>query len=324
MENQLALYLVMVTYGRESSALKIIQDYNRASKPIKNTSFLVVDNYKDSNLFRMLLDQGLINDITYITFPNSNKAAATNFAISNFVKHNHSLIIQIDNDVRFNSDFLKKYYECALKMGSQYYFGGSFRVNLPNSFDGKLIKFYQGSALGKPDGEFLKMKSLMFLGFNYAFFKSQWEKVNGIDERFGPGSKFNLGGDESVFQKKMKYEGLNPFFIENNQVLHKPEIVNYLKKNVLKRNRNNGYTHGFQFVINSNKTLKYDYWRKILGMLKSIVFGIVNKKILDVEFKVQYTIGYFLAFITYLRIPNKESIFSQFKKTTNKHKSRMI
>lgn len=309
MERRLTLYLIMVTYGRESSALDIIKDYIQAIKPIDNTTFLVVDNYKNSDLYNMLVSEDLIKNITYLSFSNPNKSAGINYAIANYVSEKNALIINIDNDIKFKSDFLKKYYESALQMGDKYYFGGSFRVNLPDTFDKNLLKFYQGSALGKSDGEFLKMKRLMFLGFNFAFFKSQWEEVNGMDERFGPGSKFNLSGDESVFQKKMMYVGFKPFFIENNQVLHQPESANYLKENALKRNRNNGYTHGFQFIINSNKTFKYDYWRKILGMSKSILVDILCNKIHNIGFKLQYALGYFLAFFTYLRSPNKKSIY---------------
>lgn len=309
MKNELALYLVMVTYKREESAKRIILDFIKAKKPSKKTYFIVVDNFKESKLEEMLMDSGLLKHIHYLKVDNPNKSAAINYAIKSCVTDENALIINIDNDIKFNNDFLIKYYNAAKRLGHNYYFGGSFYVNFPNTFNKTLIKYYQGSALGKPDEEFLKMKNLMFLGFNYAFFKSQWLKLNGLDERFGPGSKYNIGGEESVFQKKMKFFGFKPYFIEDNKVEHKPEASNYLKKNVLKRTRNNGLTHGYQMIVNSKKLLKYDYWIRIGGMTKSIIFDVFNNKCLQLQFKKQYALGYLQAFIVYLKEENKHSIY---------------
>ena len=305
----LPLYLLMVTYGREPSAIEIVKKYLSASKPLAATTFIVVDNYKASNLKALLMSEGLIDMVVYASFADSNKSAAANYAIATFVKEQEALIITIDNDISFDSDFLLNYYATAQKMGSHYYFGGSFKVNLPETIDNRLLPYFQGSAIGKSDAEYEKKEQPMFLGFNFSFFKSQWTYVDGFDERFGPGSETKLSGDESVFQKKMMYVGYVPLFVPDNTVLHKPEAHNYTKKYVLKRVRNNGYTHGFQVLVQDSKSMKSRFFKRVIYLTKRCFVLLFSGSFYKLQFRFYYLLGHLAAFFLYLNIDNKQSFF---------------
>lgn len=163
------------------------------------------------------------------------------------------------------------------------------------------------SALGKGDKEFNKMTSPMFLGFNYAVFKSQWLKVNGLDERFAPGSKFKLGADESVFQKKLMFAGYSPFYITDNLVEHKPEPRLFLEKNIARRQRNNGYTHGFQILITSKYFLKADYFSRLIYLIKRCFIILFRFDFFNLKFRFNYTYGFFLGLLLYIVIDDKKS-----------------
>jgi hypothetical protein len=307
------IYLLMISYKREESAIAIINNYLKANKPNVKTRFILIENspfQKLPSLFPNIQEMELVS---YHYFQNSNKSKAVNYAINNYITESEALIVHIDNDINFDNDFLVNYHKTATEKGPLFYFGAGFRVPPPEIKDSRLMPFVQGSALGKTDTEFLKMKNPMFLGFNFCFFKSQWQKVKGLDERFGPGSKTNLSGDESVFQFKLKYVGYRPFFVENNYVLHQPEPVNYFKKNILKRVQNNGYTHGFQALIADK-----NYLKKIAYLMKRCLILLIKGSIFELQFKYSYLFGHLHAYWLYLWIDNKKSFYDGLDKDSVK------
>ncbi len=301
----LPVYLLMVSYKRTKFALKIVEDYLTASKPNSKCKFLIIENTEEASLKPYL--QTNVDSIIYHHCSNKNKAAMVNFAVERLVKEKEALIIHIDNDIRFKKDFIIKYYNTAVFKGTSSYFGSSFVVNYPKEAD-PLIPYLNASAVGKSDEHFLKMKKLMFLGFSYCFFKSQWERVSGLDERFSPGSKYNLAAEESIFQKKMMNVGYVPYFISNNQVEHKPEKHNYSLPAIFKRNENNGYTHGFQSLILSKQFLKTNYFKRLCFYWKLAISTYLSEgKSLNFKVKTAYAKGFFKAAILFVRIKDKSS-----------------
>lgn len=300
------VYLLMVSYKRKDSAINIINQYRNALKPSSKTKMLVIENNEEPllpNFFQFFQ----YSDISYFHFKNKNKACAVNYAIDNLIKEKEALIIHIDNDIKFSKDFLIRYYNAALQKGTSFYFGGSFLVNYPKN-ESRLLPYLNRSAVGKKDEEFLKMRRLMFLGFSYSFFKSQWEVVNGLDERFSPGSEHNLAAEESIFQKKLKYAGFKPFFVVKNVVEHCPAPEVYKFKNILLRQENNGFTHGFQNLINTGNRLKIKYLKNLLYHVKGcVIFKFKNDSNIKWEVKYAYTKGYMKALILYFKIDNKKS-----------------
>lgn len=251
---------------------------------------------------------------------NPNKAYCINYLIYDKIINDEALIVCIDDDISFPNDFLNNYKKVASNNKSIFFFGGSMKVDSDyNKYVEKnIISLYQQSQFSKSSQDFLKSKNMIFLGCNYAFFKSQWKWVNGLDERFGPGTEYGLAAEESVFQKKLKYVGYKPFFLNDVEVNHYPEIKSYNPVAVKERTKNNGYTHGFLKLINSNHIFKYDYLYQLGGMFKSILeFKFKNKKE-SFLYKKHYCIGYLNAFLLYIKINNNESIFKGLKKLKNK------
>ena len=310
--NELPLYLLMITFNRKASAISIINQFNAAEKPTPHTTFLVVENGSSKNLEQEINPVSNTN-VYYYHFNNKNKAAAINFAIKNLIAEQEALVVCIDDDISFKKDYLSNYYKTAIKKRNKFYFGSSFFVNLPKVFDRRLIPYLSGSALGQPDEQFEKMEKLMFLGFSYSFFKSQWTKVGGLDERFSPGSKYDLAAEESIFQKKLHHAGYKPNFVKKNVVEHRPEPHLYTKKMVRFRQEQNGFTHGFQNLISSTYFLKLNCLKQMAGHLKGCVILGFEKDRLAFSMKLAYTKGFLRSFLLFLKFDDNRNYLTNNK-----------
>lgn len=294
------VYLLMVSYGRVNSAISVIDDFNHSKKPPVKTKFIIVENNEEPRL-RKALTFGMNSDLIYYHFRNKNKAAAINYAVDNLIAEEEAQIICIDNDISFKQDYLLKYFDAAKKAGNSFYYGGAFFVIPPKNLNKNLIPYLSGSALGQPDKEFQNMRKLMFLGFSYSFFKSQWKAVNGLDERFSPGSKYDLAAEESIFQKKLQHGGFRPYFVRENVVEHRPERQLYTKKMVKFRQEQNGFTHGFQNLISSSRPFKVDFFKQLAGHTRRCIILRFTKKRLAYSMKLAYTKGFFRAFLLFMK-----------------------
>ncbi len=309
---KLPVYLLMISFGKVDAPIDVLNDYLAAEKPVTKTKFIVVDNSEVPLLGKQFKFSDH-PDIIYHHFRNRNKAAAINFAVKKLIKEEEALVICIDDDISFNVDYLWKYFQAAVKKGKGFYFGSSFFVNPPKDFDRNLVPYLSGSALGQPDAQFQKMNRLMFLGFSYCFFKSQWKKVDGLDERFSPGSKYDLAAEESIFQKKLKYAGFKPYFVKDNLIQHKPLPRLYSEKMVKFRQEQNGFTHGFQNLISSSKTFKIDYFRQLTGYIWQCLLFLFTKDRLDRSMKFAYTKGFFKALLLFLRYDDNRNYLTEAK-----------
>lgn len=308
-------YLVCVSHDDRDKGTCIIKQFlNSENRNASKLLFIENGCQEKFKFYNTKFSENPEIDIFFINNPN--KAISLNYLIKNKIPNNEDLILCIDDDVKIPNHFVIKYKEIAKKKGNTFFFGAGMIVDKKyNQLVNKdYRKLYQQSQFTKDDKIFCKIDDLMFLGCNYGFFKSQWHFVNGFDDRFAPGSKFKLGAEESVFQKKLKYAGFKPCYIENNQVIHHPNKNSYKVQATKKRTQNNGYTHGFQYLINSNKLLKYDYLYRLLGMVKSLIILKLRKKTGEYLHKKYYSIGYLKAFILYLKIKNKKSIYYRLKK----------
>lgn len=297
------VYILVVSYGKSEYTRSVIDDFFQSKKPVTDTKLLIIENGPQPEL-KTIVKSKFYKEVVYHYLNTPIKAKAINFAIRNCIPEDEAFIICIDNDIRFKADFIIKYFEAALEHGNNYYFGSSFSVTLPE-IDPNLIPYLQGSQQGKTDREFEKMTKRMFLGFSYAFFKSQWRRVNGLDERFSPGSKYGLAAEESVFQKKLQHAGFKPSFVPNNEVEHRPLPNSYSLSAILDRQENNGYTHGFQDLIQNKSGLQIIYFKKLFYLLKrsTVLFFKTDK--ISHKVKVAYLIGYFKALPLFLKTSEK-------------------
>lgn len=295
----------MVSHRNTFGALKVIDCFKTAEKPHDKCYFMAVENNPAKSLYKSF-NFKQINDLKYVHFPHKNKSAALNFAIGSQIK-TESLIIFVDDDIEFEKDYILKYYNNAIAKGTKFYFGGSFNTVIPVTYKKELIPFLNASAQGKNDLQFLNMKNLMFLGFSFTVFYSQWSAVNGFDERFGPGSHYGMGGQESVFQKKLMVRDFIPYFVENNSVKHNPAYHTLSADRIALRQESNGKSHGFQGLIISKDSLKSEYFKKLIYFCRRLINHCFQKDELTFRMKSSYTKGYFKALWIYFRANDKKS-----------------
>ena len=308
-------YLICVTHNDKKKGDGIIRQFIRSENK-KGATLLLIENGNFD--FYMKYKKSYSNEKSVKVFysKSPNKSESLNFLISEKIKTDEALIICIDDDIDYPENFIKVYKNVALNKGNNYFYGGG--MILPKSYNALVNEeyrsLYQLSQFSKNDEAFKKAKSLIFLGCNFSFFKSQWIRVNGFDERFGPGSQYGIAAQESTFQKKLIYVGFKPCLITNNKVVHYPEPNSYSLKSVKKRTTQNGLTHGFSFLIESQKFLKIDFFYRLLGMSKSLIEYKLKRQKNKYLQKKYYTIGHFKALITFLRIDNKKSIYYNLEK----------
>lgn len=307
----ISTYLLCITHNNLAKGENIIKQFNNSENQ-KLAKLILVENGKRDYFNYYMSKYNNINELELCFFDLPNKSASLNFAINKLINEKEALIICIDDDIYFPSNFVLRYQKIAFKKGSNFYFGGSYTVpkKLMNLIDNRYKNMYQFSQLSKTDLAFQKSKSLMFLGFNFAFFKSQWTKVHGFDERFSPGSKYGIAAQESTFQKKLMYVGYSPFLVTNNQVIHYPEKGSYALKSAKNRTIQNGYTHGFFDLINDEGK---DYFLKLISNIKSLIINIIKNNKGKYVQKIYYIFGYIKALRLYILIDNKKSIFENTK-----------
>jgi hypothetical protein len=315
MTSKFNTYLICVSFNNEEKGNCILQQFI-TSENARGSKLLFIENGSKKNYETYLKDYSNISNVEIYFSESSNKAKSINYLIREFIKEKEALIICIDDDIEFPGTFVSRYQEVAFAKGNNSFFGAGYSVpdSLTNLTLLKYKKLYQSSQFSKKDFGFQKSKELIFPGCNFAFFKTQWAYIRGFDERFGPGSNHKLAAQESVFQKKLKYVGYEAYLVTNNKVVHLPEPDSYNLESVKKRTKQNGFTHGFQFLINSTSVLKFDYFYKVGKMLKSLLEYKIKKRDIDFVHKYYYARGYLEAAIVYLRIKNKNSIYHQLKK----------
>lgn len=305
MEMELPVYVIMVSHENSTGALDVIKCYKRAEKPHEDCALVIVENNSSKSLYKAF-DFARHDDIKYFHYFQKNKSAALNFVIETKLE-DESLLIFIDDDIHFENNFITKFYNAAVERGNSFYFGSSFRTEIPSSFRSELIPFLNTSAQGKSDKAFLKMKNLMFLGFSFAAFRCQWKSVKGFDERFGPGTSFGMGGQESVFQKKLQAKGFKPFFVKNNSVKHNPAYHTLSAGRIALRQESNGKSHGFQDLIVAEDSFKIRYIKKLVYYSRRLIVLRFQADTLTFRMKSSYIKGYFKALWIFLRIKDRKS-----------------
>ena len=315
MNKKINTYLICASYNNYKKGSHIINQFVNSDNNTR-AQLLFVENGSEDNFKRYKEDFSKYEKVSLIYSESPNKAKCINILIANYVSEEEALIICIDDDIDFPETFVKRYQEVAFEKGNKYFFGGGYKVpkELMSLADKAHKKMYQSSQFSKTDAAFLNAKRLIFFGCNFCFYKSQWVKVSGYDVRFGPGTRHNLGADESVFQKKMMFVGFKPYHVTNNEVIHYPAPKSYELKSVQKRTVHNGYTHGFSFLIESKTFFKLDFFYRLLGMIKSLIEYKLKRKEQKYLQKKYYTIGHFKALITFLKIDNKKSIYYNLKR----------
>jgi hypothetical protein len=280
----------------------------------KHAELILVENGNREYYHNYLKTYQTEKNLSIIFCDSPNKSKCLNEVVQKLT--DNSLIICIDNDIEFPDDFIAKYNKTAKLKGNKYYFGGALIV--PDAYNKlinqKFLKLYQGSQLSRSDEDFISFKNGLFFGANFAFFKSQWTCVKGFDERFSPGSKYKLAGQESVFQKKLNYVGFQQYFIKNNPIVHYPEVKSYQLNAIKKRTKQNGTVHGVSKIINSDRFMGLDYFKSLLDTFKKTIGCKLTKQKGKYIYRKYYSIGFMNALFIYFKLENKKSIFHDLKK----------
>lgn len=152
--------------------------------------------------------------LRYLHVSRANKSHALNEAMRSM---DEGLVVFLDDDVRVDNDVLRAYSDAARSEGSGYFFGGPTKSDFerrPASWRfGTLPVSARGWTLQENEDPF-------FLGFNWAVWMRDFERVGGFDVNRGPGSPTGSTGQESDMQRRLKSSGVKPLYVADALVWH--------------------------------------------------------------------------------------------------------
>jgi glycosyltransferase involved in cell wall biosynthesis len=196
-----------------------------------------------------------------------NKSYALNEALRTI---SDGLVVFFDDDVRVHPYALIRYSRDAQNHeGRRVYFGGPVEVDREAEPPEALEIFLPSSARGYEVGP--ARRERWYLGFNWAAFRSDIERLNGFDPRFGPGAPSGATGQESDLQARMRRDGMKPVDVEEALVTHYVPEENCTFPWLLKRRYRGGIRPGIELDIGWESFAARIVWRTIVS------FGVAGK-----------------------------------------------
>lgn len=126
-----------------------------------------------------------------------------------------------DDDVRFDRNILVAYSEAASNHARGCFFGGPVEVDYEAEPPQWLKSYLPGSARGWSYApEDCNGKPPLFLGANWAAFKTDLEAVGFFAESMGPGATTKAVGQETEIQFKLRKAGIRPVYVPDAKVWH--------------------------------------------------------------------------------------------------------
>ena len=249
MKKSLPLYILLPTNNRFHLLKRSVEFILKAEKPDNYKETIIIENGtpKTSENITSLFPDTL--RLKYVYRENGNKSAALNFAIEKLIPEDNAIMIFLDDDVRFENDLFMQYMKALGDNKSGFYYGGPVDIDLEGDKPPEhWWKHFPNSHTGwQPDAKFGDNDIKYFLGYNWAAFKKDITNAGGFDEELGPGSQFDVHGQESRMQSKLLDFGITPFYVPNALVWHfitkEQMTVEFLIKRCKKQGRTTWYNH---------------------------------------------------------------------------------
>jgi len=276
------IVVLIATIGRSEYLKNTLLSLDECSKPDNFTQIFIVENGGRDNA-QLVVDQFDSGYFQYIYFNGRGKSAALNYVIRNYIT-NDDLLLFTDDDILVNKYWVEKYNYYAARYGRRFYYGGSFDVLYENEVDSYIKHLLPLSARGITDDEHRERN--IFLGFNWASFRSDIVQAGLFDETIGPGSKSGSTGQETNMQQRLLSAGCRPIFIENNMVSHViPEsraTIQWISQRAVSEGiensyKQNGHIHSeiyrifklmLRIIINFLRGNKFNINRNLYSLIK--------------------------------------------------------
>ena len=294
MKESLPLYILLPTNNRFDLLKRSVDSIQKARKPSNYRETIIIENGtpKTSENITSLFPDDL--RLKYVYQENGNKSAALNFVIKNLISEDNAIILFLDDDVRFDKDLILQYMKAVGDNRRGFYYGGPVDIDLEGVKPPEhWWKHFPNSHTGwHPDGKFGDNDIMYFLGYNWLAFKKDITEAGGFNEELGPGSQFDVHGQESRMQSKLLDYGVKPFYVPNALVWHfitkEQMTTEFLIKRCLKQGRTSWFNKDRNLNVFQYLTRKSTILLRVIYFWSLKLINVCNK-----EKAAYYTVKYY-------------------------------
>lgn len=213
-------YVLIATCSPGEDLFRTLDSVAECEKPDGFAGVLLVENGVATGVRDRLLERYRASlSLEYHHAAEANKSAALNLAME-FISDPEALVIFIDDDVTLHGKVLSSFAAAARRSGPGHYFGGPVGRLDPAPRPARyLVPLLPLSVAGWSPRS--GSRPLHFLGYNWAAFVRDLLEAGGFDERFGPGSDYLAGGQETEMQNRLLRDGVVPVFVRDALVHHR-------------------------------------------------------------------------------------------------------
>jgi glycosyltransferase involved in cell wall biosynthesis len=205
-----------------------------------------------------------------------NKSNALNKAIETI---DSGLVVFFDDDVEIHPDTLVSYSMTAQEYGPGHFYGGDVRVDRDGRFPDGFANQFPASTTGYDATDRVGRDGMVFLGFNWAAFKEDLDRMGGFNTLLGPGSPIGTSvGDESELQQRMVKEEIRPIAVSRAIVTHHVPAEHTTLRWLLRRK----YHVGVFIGVTTSKR-NQEWVPLIRGILRAFIVALKGALLVDNE-----------------------------------------
>ncbi len=211
--------ILFATAQRPQLVKRTLTSLLSVEQPSHFQGIWVVENGTRTGVENIVQELASSLPVHYLFSPEPSKPAAMNLGFSHLPD---SLVYLTDDDVRFYPQTLTALAAAAHDAPRNSYFGGPFDVDYEESPAEWLTPLLPFSARGwsRPPTEPTHLPRGRFLGFNWAAYRDDLEKLDGFNPAIGPGTTADSTGDESELQLRLRSHGIQSWYVPEMRLAH--------------------------------------------------------------------------------------------------------
>ena len=217
MEHGPPLYVVIATHERPALLRRTLDSLAECEQPESYRATVVVENGSKAGTEEVVQAHEETLNAKYLYTDRGNKSHALNHALEQIEE---GLLYFTDDDVRVHPSVLVRFAEVAEREGRNTFFGGPTDVDYEEEPPEWMMPHLPGSATGWALGKTDEDPDQLFIGFNWAAFRSDILSVGGFDPLYGPGSPTEAVGQETELQERLAIAGMEQTFVPGAKVWH--------------------------------------------------------------------------------------------------------
>jgi GT2 family glycosyltransferase len=303
------IHVLIVTAGDSPLLSRTLQSIANAEQPANFASVVVVDTRSGSDT-RSICQQACPSLRTrYVVSNTDNKSDALNHILATLPSD--ALVIFSDDDIRFSPQALTAYAKAAEQSPQGMYFGGPFACEYEAAPSPALLSLLPVAAVGwTPHPQAFNPRRDVFLGFNWAAFNSDIQRLGGFDRNWGPGSPTGAIGQDINMQRRLRDAGMRGQFVEDALVHHFVSADRCTTQWAYQRARRNGINYGVARRERSIADIALSHWKFTLQLFANTAARVLTAPIPDsgihirARYRQQKALGYFNGF----RLPPRNAM----------------